>query len=100
MNFFHISPVIIITNSSIFLDIILQRDAVTGEVVNKTYLKACAGNATILVDNCYPSYTIKAIPIGEFIRAWRNCSAEDIFMEKCDVISQRLQHSNLVHTEG
>lgn len=48
--------------------------------------KKCAGNSVLLATSCHPAHTSRSVPLGECIRAKRNCSTEESFAQECDTI--------------
>lgn len=73
-----------------FLDVTLWGCLLTGSVICKTYQKPYSKNAKLLVTSCHPTHNFKAIPVGEFTTARKNCSTEELFYKKCNVIKKRL----------
>ncbi|KAM9323956.1 cytochrome P450 2F2-like [Gastrophryne carolinensis] len=73
-----------------FLDLTIGVNQDTGTLYTKTYRKDTAGNMTLRADSCHPPHTIRAIPLGEMVRARRNCSEQAAFDMELDVISDRL----------
>lgn len=56
-----------------------------------TFLKGTASNTIMLAGSCHRIHTIKAIPVGELIRAKRNCSTTSEFALEANNIYGRLQ---------
>lgn len=74
-----------------FLDITLTGDTQTCSVWSHTFRKDCAGNSLLLATSCHPSHTIRSVPVGEFVRAKRNCADDESFLHDCGIISIRLR---------
>ncbi|KAM9311525.1 proteinase-activated receptor 3-like [Gastrophryne carolinensis] len=77
-------------NSIAFLDLKLEIMEGSNKVKTRTFRKDTAGNMTLRAESCHPPHTIRAIPVGEMVRARRNCSEQEIFEEELDLISERL----------
>lgn len=77
-------------DSIVFLDITLTGCVTSGNIYTRTYRKECAGNSLLLATSCHPVHTMQSVPVGEYIRAKRNCP-ETSFLEECKVVSSRLQ---------
>ncbi|XP_053575130.1 uncharacterized protein LOC128664315 [Bombina bombina] len=73
-----------------FLDLEITGDNVTGEINTTLYRKATSGNTTLEYNSCHPRHVIKGIPKGEYIRAKRNCSTEELYQEQAQIITTRL----------
>lgn len=52
-----------------YLDLSLTGHTQNGLVSTKTYRKKCAVNSLLCATSCHPPHTIKALPIGEFLKA-------------------------------
>lgn len=74
-----------------YLDVTLVGGHTTGTVYTHTCRKECAGKSLSLATSCHPSHTIRSIPVGEFIRARRNCSSPDSFLQEFNIITSRLK---------
>lgn len=71
-----------------FLDLTLT--GVHDEVIGTaTFRKTTFGNSILRANSHHPLYTIKSIPVGELIRARRNCNSEASFAKECEIVTAR-----------
>lgn len=75
-----------------FLDLFLVGNTTTGTIKTTTFRKETAGNTILSANSCHPIHTIKAISIGEFVRAKCYCSTEMGFSIEKNNICDRLHH--------
>lgn len=68
-------------NTINFLDLTLR--GIPGKLVlTNTYVKPLSGNTVLRANSNHPPHTIKAIPVGELIRAKRNCNTAHLFEQE------------------
>ncbi|KAM4053830.1 matrix metalloproteinase-21-like [Anomaloglossus baeobatrachus] len=77
-------------NTTQFLDLTLE-GKMFSKISTKTYRKQIAGNTILHATSHHPAHTIKAIPLGEIIRANRNCNTPDSYSVELNNIETRLQ---------
>lgn len=73
-----------------FLDLQITSNSITSKIDTCTYRKPTAGNTTLHAASCHPLHTVRSIPIGELVRAKRNCSNDELYHKECDNIMDRL----------
>lgn len=74
-----------------FLDLLISGNSITSRVDTVTYRKETAGNTTLHAASCHPLHTVQAIPMGELVRAKRNCSSATAFDIEKQTVCKRLK---------
>lgn len=78
-----------------FLNVVLKVDG--NRMPTANYRKPTAGNTILHAESCHPPHKIKNIPLGEMIRARRNCSNMQDFLEEYTNIANRLNSRKYPH---
>lgn len=73
-----------------FLDLCLTGNIHNCTVETITFRKQVAGNTILPAKSCHPMHTIKSVPIGEMMRAKRNCTAEIKWNDEINKVRNRL----------
>ncbi|XP_056423823.1 uncharacterized protein LOC130362802 [Hyla sarda] len=74
-----------------FLDLTLRGDRDTGNITTSTYRKKNAVNSILHAGSCHPSHVMENLPLGEIMRACRNCSLDNDFISERVAIGNRLK---------
>lgn len=77
------------TEKIIFLDLSIEQIK-DGTIKTKLYRKPTASNSILRANSSHPNNLIKSIPVGEYLRARRNCSQEEDFITESREIRKRL----------
>lgn len=71
-----------------YLDICLSIDKCKGIIHTCTYRKPTASNNILHAKSCHPNPTIRGLPLGELVRAKRNCfTSNSFYIEKEEILS-------------
>lgn len=60
-----------------FLDLTLIGDTESRVIHTQTYRKETAGNSILRATSCHPHHVFRLVPVGEMVRARRNCSTQE-----------------------
>lgn len=71
-----------------FLDLKITTD-LGGCIQTNVYRKPTSVNGFLQWQSHHPTLLKRGIPIGQYLRAWRNCSNEDTFEAECRNLYQR-----------
>ncbi|OCT74725.1 hypothetical protein XELAEV_18033712mg [Xenopus laevis] len=61
-----------------------------GVLCTWTYRKVTATNTLLRAESHHPQALIRGIPIGQFLRIWRNCSLDCDYEQQAEELTQRL----------
>ncbi|XP_056390615.1 uncharacterized protein LOC130284359 [Hyla sarda] len=74
-----------------FLDLHLRGDRGSYRVISTTFRKKTSVNSILHATSCHPPHVVKNLPVGEMIRACRNCSLEPDFSREAVAVGNRLR---------
>lgn len=68
-----------------------------GKLETRTFRKETAANTLLLASSHHPPSLIQGIPIGQFLRIRRNCSADADYQPKMKELHQRFRNRGYTH---
>ncbi|XP_073435313.1 uncharacterized protein [Dendrobates tinctorius] len=80
------------SNTVTFLDLLVSNE--NGGIATRLFRKPTATNSLLDYTSFHPVHTRNGIPVGQFLRTWRNCTSDEVFREEASCLTKRFKKRN------